>query len=129
MPFGNRLIRLEVTGADLRAALENGFSNLPQTAGRFPQVSGLTIEVDPSRPVGSRIVSIKADGEPLDDAKTYSVATNDFMARGGDGYVQFRDARRVLSDDDAPILANAVMTYIQRLGTVRATVNARISIK
>ncbi|MGZ5804836.1 MAG: bifunctional metallophosphatase/5'-nucleotidase [Xanthobacteraceae bacterium] len=129
LPFGNRLIRLEVTGADLRAALENGFSNLPQTAGRFPQVSGLTIEVDPARPAGSRIVSINAGGAPLDDTKTYSVATNDFMARGGDGYVQFRDARRVLSDDDAPILANAVMTYIQRLGTVRAPADMRIVVK
>jgi 2',3'-cyclic-nucleotide 2'-phosphodiesterase (5'-nucleotidase family) len=129
LPFGNRLIRLDLTGAELRAALENGFSILPQTGGRFPQVSGLTIEVDPSRPAGSRIVSIKAGGAPLDDAKTYSVATNDFMARGGDGYVQFRDARRVLPDDDAPLLANAVMVHIRRLGMVRTGVEGRIVLK
>jgi 5'-nucleotidase/UDP-sugar diphosphatase len=129
MPFGNRLIRVEVTGAELRAALENGFSNLPRTAGRFPQVSGLSIEVDQTRPVGSRIMSIKVGDAPLDDAKTYSVATNDFMARGGDGYVQFRDARRVLADEDAPLLANAVMDYIRRLGTIRTGIEGRIVIK
>ena len=52
----------------------------------MPQVSGLTIEADLSRPAGSRIVSIKVGGAPLSETRTYRVATNDFMARGGDGY-------------------------------------------
>ncbi len=120
LPFDNRVVRLNLTGAELRAALENGFSGLPAPAGRFPQVSGMQIEVDASRPVGSRMVSIKIDGKPLDDAKVYSVATNDFMARGGDGYVQFKDAPRLIPDDDAPLLANAVMVYVRRLGTINA---------
>jgi len=118
LPFGNRLVRLSLTGAQLRAALENGFSGLPSPAGRFPQVSGLQIEVDASRPAGSRVVSIKVDGQPLDDNKLYTVATNDFMARGGDGYTQFRDAPRLVPDDDAPLLSNAVMVYVRRLGTI-----------
>jgi 2',3'-cyclic-nucleotide 2'-phosphodiesterase (5'-nucleotidase family) len=126
LPFDNRLLRLNVSGAELRAALENGFSGLPAPAGRFPQVSGLQIEVDASRPVGSRIVSIKADGKPLDDAKIYSVATNDFLARGGDGYTQFKDAPRLIPDDDAPLLANAVMVYVRRLGTINAMPMNRI---
>jgi 2',3'-cyclic-nucleotide 2'-phosphodiesterase (5'-nucleotidase family) len=126
LPFDNRLVRLNLTGAELRAALENGFSGLPAPAGRFPQVSGLQIDVDASRPVGSRIVSIKADGKPLDDAKTYSVATNDYLARGGDGYTQFKDAPRLIPDDDAPLLANAVMVYVRRLGTINAMAMDRI---
>ena len=94
LPFGNRTVMLEVTGArNSRRAGKWTSPMLPQRGGRFPQVSGLAIEVDTTQPAGSRIVSIKVDGAPLDDAKTYASSTNDFMARGGDGYVQFRDAQ------------------------------------
>ena len=58
-------------------------------------------------------------GAPLDESKTYKVAINDFLARGGDNYVQFRDAKRITPDNDAPLQANQVMTYVRRLGTVR----------
>ena len=129
MPFGNRTVMLEVPGRDLRAALENGLGVLPQGGGRFPQVSGLTIEADMRKPAGSRIVSIKAGGVPLDDARVYRVSTNDFMARGGDGYVQFRNARRLLRDDDSPILANEVMVYIRKIGTLKTGVEGRIVVK
>ena len=129
LPFGNRTVMLEVTGRDIRAALENGLNVPVQGGGRFPQVSGLTIEADMTKPAGSRILSIKADGAPLDDQRTYRVSTNDFMARGGDGYMQFRDARRLLRDDDSPILANEVMVYIRKVGTVKTGVEGRIVLK
>ena len=50
LPFGNSTSLVEVTGADIKAALENGVSQLEQRAGRFPQVSGLKFEVDPKAP-------------------------------------------------------------------------------
>ena len=93
LPFGNRVVTLDITGAELKRALENGLTLLPNAAGRFPQVSGLTIEADAKRPAGSRIVSIKVGDAPLDEGKIYRVATNDFLARGGDGYTAFRDAK------------------------------------
>jgi 2',3'-cyclic-nucleotide 2'-phosphodiesterase (5'-nucleotidase family) len=129
LPFGNRMIRLAVTGRALRAALENGLSALPQIAGRFPQVSGLVIAADMTRPPGQRITSIAVGGAPLDDDRTYSVATNDFLARGGDGYSQFRDAPRIVPDDDAPPIANEVMVHLRRLGTVRVENGGRIILK
>jgi 2',3'-cyclic-nucleotide 2'-phosphodiesterase (5'-nucleotidase family) len=129
LPFGNRLLTLEVKGADLRRAIENGLSQLPGSGGRFPQVSGLTIEADASRPAGSRILSIKVGDAPLDDGKTYLVATNDFLARGGDDYTAFRDARRLVPEADAPPLAMEVMDYIRRIGTVRTGVEGRIVVK
>ena len=129
LPFGNRTVMLEVTGKDIRAALENGLSLLPQSGGRFPQVSGVAIAADLSKPAGSRIVSIKAGDTPLDEAKTYRVSTNDFMARGGDGYIQFRDAKRLLRDDDSPIMANEVMVYIRKTGTLKTAVEGRIVLK
>jgi len=129
LPFGNRTVMLEATGRDIRAALENGLNALPQAAGRFPQVSGLTIVADPGKPAGSRVVSIMFGKVPLDDAKLYRVSTNDFMARGGDGYVQFASAKRLLRDDDSPILANEVMVYIRKIGTVKTGVEGRIALK
>ena len=122
LPFSNRVVTIDVTGGDLRRAIENGLAQWPNTVGRFPQVSGMTIEADMKRPPFNRITAIKFAGEPLDDAKTYRVATNDFLARGSDGYTVFRDAPRLLPDDDSPLLANEVMNYLKALGTVRTGV-------
>ena len=129
LPFGNRVVTIDITGAELKRALENGLTLLPNAAGRFPQVSGLTIEADPKRPAGSRIVSIKVGDAPLDEGKTYRVATIDFLARGGDGYTAFRDAKAMLPPDDSPLLANDVMSYLRRLGTVRTGVEGRIVLR
>jgi 5'-nucleotidase / UDP-sugar diphosphatase len=129
LPFGNRTVLVKITGRALRAALENGVSVWPQGGGRFPQVSGLTIEVATSRPPGNRIVSIKVGNAPLNATRVYTAAVNDFIARGGDGYVQFRDAKRVLPDNDSPLLANDVMVYVRKLGTVRTGIEGRIVLK
>jgi 2',3'-cyclic-nucleotide 2'-phosphodiesterase (5'-nucleotidase family) len=129
LPFNNRVIPLDVTGRGLKAVIENGIAQLPNAAGRFPQVSGLTVEADLSRPPGQRIVSLKVDGAPLDDDRRYRIATNDFLARGGDGYDAFRDAPHFLADNDAPLLANEVMVYIRRLATVRVEDLGRIVFK
>ena len=86
---------LEISGKrDPRGPRKRLQRRLPRPAGRFPQVSGLKIVVDPSRPVGERVISVLADGEPLDDKKIYKLATNDFMARGGDGYSMFNNVTR-----------------------------------
>ncbi len=126
LPFSNRVVPVEISGRDLKRALENGLSQLPNTGGRFPQVSGLTIVADTRRPPGDRIVSMTVGGAPLDEARLYRVATNDFMARGGDGYVQFRDARRLLPDSDETPLAEAVIEYVKAIGTIRTGVEGRI---
>src|SRR5262249_54312182 len=67
LPFGNRVVTLELSGGELKGAVENGLALLPNASGRFPQVSGLTIEADPRRPPGGRIVSMKVGDAPLDE--------------------------------------------------------------
>ena len=129
LPFNNRVIPLEVSGRGLKSALENGIAQMPNAVGRFPQVSGLLIEADLSRPPGQRIVSLKVDGAPLDESRNYRIATNDFLARGGDGYDAFRDARHFLTVNDAPLLANEVMVYIRKLGTVDTDIEGRLVFK
>ena len=86
-PFGNNVATTIMSGKQLWQALENGVSKWP-TDGRFPQVSGLRFTFDPTKPAGSRILSVsRPDGSPIPaDAKTFTVTTVDYLIAGGDGY-------------------------------------------
>ena len=129
LPFGNRAVVVEIAGRDLRRALEEGLAQWPNISGRFPQVSGIALEVDARRAPGERIVAIAVGGVALDPDRRYRVATNDFLARGGDGYAGFHNAKLLTPLDDAPPLLNLVMNHMSRLGTIRTTVENRIMMK
>lgn len=80
-PFGNTLYRVRMTGAQVRQYFEKiiGSTEEPRV-----HVSGVTIAVDPTKPEGSRIVSLRmADGKTLIDDAEYNVVMNNFMATGG----------------------------------------------
>jgi 5'-nucleotidase / UDP-sugar diphosphatase len=93
LPYGNYLVSIELSGQQIIDSLENGVSQVDQLAGRFPQVAGMRYSWDPQSPAGSRIISVeakKAGGYQLiDPAAKYMIATNDFLAGGGDGYTGF----------------------------------------
>jgi 2',3'-cyclic-nucleotide 2'-phosphodiesterase (5'-nucleotidase family) len=72
---------------------------------------------------------MKVDGVPLDESRIYRVATNDYMARGGDGYTMLRDATPLLHAGDAPLLSTDVMDYVKRIGAVRTVVGDRLVLK
>jgi 2',3'-cyclic-nucleotide 2'-phosphodiesterase (5'-nucleotidase family) len=129
LPFGNRIVAISISGRELRAALENGVSRLPEQAGRFPQVSGIAMQIDPRRPAGRRIVSIRIGNAPLNPSKRYRVATIDFLARGGDGYMPFAKAIGPTVPEDAPLLTTEVIGYLGQIGTVRTGVDRRIVFK
>jgi 5'-nucleotidase/UDP-sugar diphosphatase len=128
LPFGNKSVAVSVTGAVLRQALEHGFGQLPQPSGRFPQVSGLEIVVDPDRPAGQRVASVTVAGEALDEARAYRLATNDFMLRGGDGYTMLVPAGSTADDGDS-LMANDVMIHARRLGAIGGAPGPRILIR
>jgi 2',3'-cyclic-nucleotide 2'-phosphodiesterase (5'-nucleotidase family) len=127
LPFNNRIVVVEISGTGLRRAMENGLSLLPRAAGRFPHVSGIEVAFDPARDAGSRVTAMKVAGAPLDESKTYRVAVLDFLARGGDDYTMFADARRVTPDNDAPLMVNEVVEYLRKIGTARTGVEGRIA--
>ncbi len=126
MPFGNRTVLVEIKGSDLKAALENGFSDLDNRGGRFPHVSGLVVKVNTQAPSGKRIVALTHNGVPVDPAKIYKVASNDFLLRGGDGYTALSRGKVLIGDTDGKIIASLVMSHIRALGTVKAGVEGRI---
>lgn len=127
MPFGNVVVHLEVSGADIRAALENGVSRVEDGAGRFPQVSGMSYSWDPNATSGERIVSVTVGGDPLDDGAQYTMATNGFVASGGDGYSMLADAPRIIGPDGGPILANLVAENIEEESPIAPEVESRIT--
>ncbi|SIQ47647.1 5'-nucleotidase [Alkalispirochaeta americana] len=87
MPFGNQVVSVELTGAQVLEVIEIGVAAYPEAAGAFMHWSGLTFSYDPSRPAGERVdpADVRVNGNSLDLAATYSVATNDFLHAGGDG--------------------------------------------
>ena len=104
LPFKNKLVKIEVSGATLRAALEHGVSRSAEDSqpGGFPQVSGIKFSFDASRPAGSRLVDVKVNNLPLDDAKKYTLTTTTFIGLdGGDGYSMFKGATVVIPPERA----------------------------
>lgn len=115
LPFKNKLVKIELTGATLRAALEHGVSRSAEDSqpGGFPQVSGIQFSFDASRKPGARLVDVKVNGLPLDDAKKYSLTTSTFLAiDGGDGYAMFKGSPVLIPPDRAPIDVDAVKRAI-----------------
>ena len=126
LPFGNVTVLLELTGAELQAALENGVSQVEDLAGRFPQIAGMTLVYDPRAPAGDRVVTIEVGGEPLDAARSYTVATNNYMASGGDGYAALKKGRQIIDSAGGTLMATMVMDYISAERTVAPEVDERI---
>jgi 2',3'-cyclic-nucleotide 2'-phosphodiesterase (5'-nucleotidase family) len=91
LPFGNYVVKLEITGEEIKEAMEHGLSQYPALEGLFPHIAGMKVQFDSSQPAGERVVDITINGEALDEDEVYSIATNDFLAAGGDGYTMLGD--------------------------------------
>ena len=95
LPYGNQITVVSLLGSDVWAALENGVSQVKDGSGRFPHVGGMRYTFDPAADTGSRVTAVgvwDAATEayiPIDPAASYQMATNNFIANGGDDYVVF----------------------------------------
>ena len=123
LPFGNFIVTKQLTGAQIKEVLEFGVRSYGESLGGFPHVAGIKFVVDPSRAVGDRIISLTINGEALDMNKTYTVATNDFMAAGGDDYPCFGDIPTL---NEYSSLEESLANFIKTLGTVSYTKQGRI---
>lgn len=128
LPFGNVVVKAAVRGSAIRQALENGVSQWQQVGGRFPQVSGLSFTFNPDRNLGSRVLDVRVGGQMLQDGTTYTVATNDFMLRGGDGYSMFAGGEVLVNPAGGPLMATAVIEAVQRARTIGPRVEGRITL-
>ncbi len=127
LPFGNTTVKIELTGEQVVAALENGFAQVEEGAGRFPQVSGLTVTYDPAAEPGNRVVDLLIGDEPVDPDAVYTVATNNYLAGGGDAYTMFVEAPHLISAADGQFDSTQVINYIEERGEVAPEIEGRIT--
>lgn len=127
LPFGNKTVVLEITGAQLMDVLRWGFISAGR--GGFPQVSNMEAVITFGGGPVPQLTSLIIDGAPLDPARTYVLATNDFLANGGDGYAMLEDMPRIINATDARLMASQVIDYIVVRGEVAPEIEGRIVIQ
>lgn len=136
-PFGNTVVTIDVTGAQLLEALEAATCSTPTAIGAFPQVSGIDFTINtgvayvngeqypdstyyaPANP-GSRVTIATVGGEAWAADATYTIATNDFTAAGGDTYYVFKSGKNVTMT--AVAMEDALINYTNEVlkGTITA---------
>lgn len=124
LPFGNYVIVKELTGKQVWNMFENGFSKYPETDGRFPQFSGVIVTFNSKNPAGKRVEKIiLKNGESIDFNKVYKVASDDYIAVGGDEYNMFINAREVAN---YPALTEIIIEDIKKNGVTNLTTDNRL---
>jgi len=142
-PFGNTLVTLDVTGAELLEALEAATCITPDPIGSFPQVAGIEFTIDttvpyangepyedtayyaPAKP-GSRVTITSIGGEPFDPDAVYTICTNDYTAAGGGTYVVFKYLNQQTGYNTTKPLEEALVDYVTNVlgGTIIAPYDA-----
>ncbi|MDO9495500.1 MAG: ExeM/NucH family extracellular endonuclease [Nocardioides sp.] len=116
-PFANTLVNMGLTGADIKAALEQQWQ--PGSSRPFLKLGaseGFEYTYDPAKAQGSRITSMTLDGTPIDLATTYSVTVNSFLASGGDSFGAFNNGTD--KRDTGKIDLEAMVDYMEEFASV-----------
>lgn len=124
LPFSDEAALIEVSGAQLLAALENGFSRVEAVSGRFPHVSGMEVVYRPSAPAGDRVESVSVEGRPLNPAGRYTLATSRYLALGGDDYRSLKEGRFLPCP--ATLVADLVRRRIAETGVIAPDLDQRL---
>ncbi len=124
-PFGNHILKISMTGAQLRQALEEQWSADPAAIPRVLKTSGLYYQWDPSRPAGSHVVlACDSRHQPIRDAGLYHVAVNDFLVGGGDDFKGFGG---LTVEAVGPLDSEALDSYLKSMhGAITAPAGPRI---
>ena len=127
LPFSDVVLKLEMRGRELGAALEHGLAQTDRAGGGFLQVSGMRLVWDPQRPPGQRLVSASVGGRPLEDERVYTVAVPSYLVRGGDGYTAFKAAKIVIDETSGPQVAQTILDGIVARRTIAPSTDGRIT--
>ena len=120
LPFYNTVEVFELTGAQIKEILEQGFTLVRGMV----QVSGIVAHYDLTKPFGERLVDARIGGAPIEDAHIYRIATNNFLGEGGDLYHTFLEGKKV--DNIDKDLAQIVIEHFETAGTVDAPPMGRL---
>ena len=123
-PFEDPVVVVRVTGADIRAALENAVSTYPALEGRFPQVSNVKMVFDAKAPPMQRVRKVAIGDEALNEDRRYILATRDYMARGKDGFdsLLYQEnggtAETVVSEENGMLISTLLRQYFTSMRVV-----------
>ncbi len=142
LPFDNFPVVLRLSGREIKEVLEQAVSEAGGHGGKFLQVSGMRFVYRPSAPPGGRIQEVWIGSGSLDPEGFYTLATNDFLAAGGDGFSVFKKAfpdeasgpewkpesgsGRVVLYDRGRTVQEMVIAYIKKQKKVTASTDGRI---
>jgi 2',3'-cyclic-nucleotide 2'-phosphodiesterase/3'-nucleotidase len=134
--YENTLVVLEVTGQQLKDALEHSAKYFkayvpgkPLTdlidekipAYNFDIAEGVTYDLDISKPIGQRIQNLRFRGQPLAPAKKLRLATNNYRVNGGGGYVMYKNAPVVYRSSEE--IRELIIDWVEKNKTVPVTPN------
>jgi 5'-nucleotidase len=93
-PFNNYLVSMDMTGTQIKALLEQQFDGPNAASNKVLQIAGITYTYNPGAPAGAKVVAstVKIAGQPIVDATSYRIVTNNFLSDGGDGFPAFTTA-------------------------------------
>ncbi|MBT8349650.1 MAG: 5'-nucleotidase C-terminal domain-containing protein [Deltaproteobacteria bacterium] len=117
-PFGNTLVIVDMTGAQIMDALN--FAATKVGSGAFLHVSGLKWTI-----MGEKAKNVMVADQPIELGKTYQVVTNNFMATGGDGYAMLKPLPQ---EDTGFVDADAFKDYVTKLDRVEPKLEGRLTI-
>jgi 5'-nucleotidase / UDP-sugar diphosphatase len=121
LPFDNTLVTMDLSGGQIRQILEQSIA-----CEKILQVSGLKVAYDLKQPEGSKVAAVFVAGKPLRPQGVYRVATNDFLAAGGDMFKTFQEGENIVYGDP---VRDIVAKYLRKRSPVCPRTEGRISFK
>lgn len=119
LPFDNVVVAMDLTGDQIRRTLEQNATSAHQLL----QVSGLTVHYALARREGSPVIKVQVGSQPLEPRKTYRVATNDFLAAGGDQFTTFKEGTNIVYGDP---VRDVFVAYLEKHSPVHPELQNRI---
>nr|WP_246512911.1 5'-nucleotidase C-terminal domain-containing protein [Azospirillum picis] len=128
LPYHDVGVVLDVTGNQLREAIESGVSAVEQLQGRFPHLSNAEAKIDLGRPPGQRLRSLAVGGKAVVPGAHYRLATSSFLAAGGDGYGMLAGVPRLVEDRDTDFISTQLIEQIARSGAFAPRLDGRMAV-
>jgi len=117
-PFGGHLVTMKLTGSEI-LKIVNHFANIEVGSGGFLQISGMKTEIS-----NAKIKSLGIAGKQIELDKLYKVATNDFLAAGGDGYITFKKGKEYI--DTGLVVSDILIEHIKVNKVISVDTDGRI---
>ncbi|WP_051283930.1 bifunctional metallophosphatase/5'-nucleotidase [Desulforegula conservatrix] len=133
LPFQNKLILLELTGKEVKTAIETGLADADGSGGGFTYVAGMRYSADSSKPAWQRLVKAEYKNDSgkwilLNDSAKYRIITNSYLSGGGNGYDVFKNSKGYRYDTGFSD-AEAFMEYAKQADTIHRPIDTEVTMR